>query len=449
MPPEATLPRPVCFVIMPFGTKDTRAPAPAPPRVNFDALWEKALRPVIEDLGYQPVRADQDLGALIIKEMLERLYFADLVIADVSIPNGNVYYEVGIRHAAKDVGCVLIGASWATPLFDVDQMRQIRYPLTESDVTEATSLAIQTVLKDSVPKLASGASPMFETLDGYPAAVRAERASVMRSYLDALSAFQTAVRAVRLAPKAEQRARALALKQEYSRPPLVTAVVLELLFALRDCAGWEDVLAYVADMPAALSRLPVVVEQRCLAQSKAGDHRSAIAALEELVATVGPSSERMGLIGGRYKKLAAQELEPREKIRLLSSAIAAYERGMEIDLNDYYPSANLPRLYRQRGGRGDEDRARAAAVVAMMACGRAKTLCPQDEWVRPTLLGMAFDAGDVTAAEDLAEQIGREGAVLWALATTVADLEISVGQQVDADVRQRLNVVLADLRAML
>ena len=76
-------------------------------------------------------------------------------------------------------------------------------------------------------------------------------------------------------------------------------------------------------------------------------------------------------------------------------------------------------------------------------------MCPQDEWVRPTLLGMAFDAGDVTAAEDLAEQIGREGAVLWALATTVADLEISVGQQVDADVRQRLNVVLADLRAML
>ena len=31
---------------------------------------------MIEELGYQPVRADQDLGGLIIKEMLERLYFA-------------------------------------------------------------------------------------------------------------------------------------------------------------------------------------------------------------------------------------------------------------------------------------------------------------------------------------------------------------------------------------
>jgi hypothetical protein len=450
MTTDPTLPRPVCFVVMPFGTKDTRAPAPAPPRVNFDALWEKALRPVVEELGYQPVRADQDLGALIIKEMLERLYFADLVIADVSIPNGNVYYEVGIRHAAKDVGCVLVGASWATPLFDVDQMRQVRYPLADGEVTDATALAIQAVLKTAVPALASGASPMFETLDGYPAAVRTERARVMRSYLDALSAFQTSVRAVRLAPKAGQRELALALQKEYSaRPPIVTAVALELLYLLRDCADWQDVLAYITSLPAPLARLPLVVEQRCLAQSKAGDHRSAIAALEELVATVGPSSERMGLIGGRYKKLAAQEPDAREKARLLSRAIAAYEQGMEVDLNDYYPSSNLPRLYRQRGGRGDEDRARAAAAVAMIACARAKTLCPQDEWVRPTLLGMAFDAGDATTAEDLAEQIGREGAVLWRLATTAADLEVSVGQQTNPDVRRRLEAVLADLRAML
>jgi hypothetical protein len=157
----------------------------------------------------------------------------------------------------------------------------------------------------------------------------------------------------------------------------------------------------------------------------------------------------MGLIGGRYKKLAAQEADPGEKKRLLSRAIGAYERGMEIDLNDYYPSANLPRLYRQRGGRGDEDRARAAAAVAMMACARAKRLYPQDEWVRPTLLGMAFDAGDVTTAEDLAEEIGREGAVLWRLATTVADLEVSAGQQMNADARQRLEAVLTDLRTLL
>src|SRR6476469_2296530 len=117
---DPLMPRPVCFMVMPFGVKDPRATAPAPARVNFDVLWEKALRPGLDGLGYQPVRADQDLGALIIAEMLERLYFSDLVIADVTIPNGNVYYELGIRHAARDKGCVMVGADWAEPLFDVD-----------------------------------------------------------------------------------------------------------------------------------------------------------------------------------------------------------------------------------------------------------------------------------------------------------------------------------------
>ena len=199
---------------------------------------------------------------------------------------------------------------------------------------------------------------MFQTLDGYPAAVKAERASVMRRFLDELAQFQTAARAVRLAPKPAQREQALALQQQYgSRPPIVPAVALEILFVLRDYADWQDTLVYIAGLPESLARLPVVIEQRCLAQSKTGDHRTAIAALEELVATMGPSSERMGLIGGRYKKLAADVTDAGEKRRFLSAAIKAYDNGMQLDLNDYYPSSNLPRLYRQRGSRGDDERA--------------------------------------------------------------------------------------------
>jgi hypothetical protein len=60
-----------------------------------------------------------DTGGLIVGQMLERLYFADLVLADMTIPNGNVYYEVGIRHAAQKTGCVLLAADWSKQLFDV------------------------------------------------------------------------------------------------------------------------------------------------------------------------------------------------------------------------------------------------------------------------------------------------------------------------------------------
>ena len=34
---------------------------------------------MIQALGYEPVRADQDTGALIFTAMLERLYFANVV----------------------------------------------------------------------------------------------------------------------------------------------------------------------------------------------------------------------------------------------------------------------------------------------------------------------------------------------------------------------------------
>jgi hypothetical protein len=47
--------------------------------------------------------------------MTQRLALADIIIADVTSPNGNVYYEVGARQAAKEHGCLLISADWAKP----------------------------------------------------------------------------------------------------------------------------------------------------------------------------------------------------------------------------------------------------------------------------------------------------------------------------------------------
>ena len=135
---------PVCFMIMPYGRKPTQAePGRGPAEIDFNALWDRGYVPIIKALGYEPVRADQDTGALIIGQMLERLYFADLVLADMTIPNGNVYYEVGIRHAAQKTGCVLLAADWSKQLFDVVQMRTVRYPLPEGNITEATAAALQ------------------------------------------------------------------------------------------------------------------------------------------------------------------------------------------------------------------------------------------------------------------------------------------------------------------
>jgi hypothetical protein len=97
----------------------------------------------------------------------------------------------------------------------------------------------------------------------------------------------------------------------------------------------------------------------------------------------------------------------------------------QIDfLNDYYPSSNLPRLYRERAEKGDEKKATSAAVVAMLACERSRARNPQDPWA--TLLGAALDAGDVTSARKSLEEIKRIGMAAFPLGSTLPDLRRSL-----------------------
>ena len=419
------MPRPICFMIMPYGTKPALKPAGAagPDQIDFNRLWTAAFEPAIRDLGYDPVRADQDLGAAIIKEMIERLAISDLVVADVTTPNGNVYYEIGVRHAARETHCVMIAADWTRPLFDIDQMRQVRYPLPAESVDDATAGRIRSTLVEHVPRLAQGRSPVFDFLPGYPSTDPA-RASSFRRGLEELSAFQAEVLAARSLPSPACSTKAIELRDRFygKGGPIQAVVAMELLYLLRDCTTWETTLEFIDNLPQEFKQQTLVKEQRALAQSKSGDHHEAIGALQALIDAAGDTSERRGLLGGRYKKLAAKESDPRVKARYLDDAISQYEAGMMLDLNDYYPSSNLARLYRTRNDEGDDDKARVAAAVTALACERARAKGGKDPWLKPTLLGAAFDAGDVPRTKTLARDVRREGAAAWQLETTIEDL---------------------------
>jgi tetratricopeptide (TPR) repeat protein len=445
--------RPICFMIMPFGVKPVEPRVQnAPEKIDFDALWNKVYLPVIGELGYEPVRADQDTGASIILEMLERLFFSDLVVADMILPNGNVYYEVGIRHASRPTGCVLVSADWTRPLFDVNQMRRLTFPLPEGAITDGTAAVVRDALMKGARVLADGTSPMYAHIPGFPdpRKVDPNRAQSIRAQLDAMAAFQARVRAARLvSDRARRRALALALRDEYPADrPMAQAVALELVALLRDCVGWGETIAYIDALPESIRQLDVVQEQRSLARSKSGDHELAIAALEELIERRGDSSERRGLIGGRYKKLAdaaraaGDAAAARDRLDL---AIESYDRGMRLDLNDFYPSSNLPFLYRERGEPGDDQRAVLAAQVARLACERDA----QNEWSKPTLLTLAFFEQDVERAREYARAVRRAGPQVWKLDTTIDTLERSVACTDDAARKQQLSAILAELKSLL
>lgn len=420
--------RGVCFMIMPYGTKATDAASgTGVPKINFDSLWDRALRPFIEELGYEPVRADQDVGALIIHEMLERLYFSDLVIAEMTIPNGNVYYEVGIRHACQKSGCVLLAADWSKQLFDVAQLRTVRYPLNVSEVDDAAAQAVMDALRKAVPKLAEGSSPVYDVLRGYPGKVDPQRANTMRRQLDDLAKFQTRMSEIRVAPDEQREALITQLLADYAKgDDTLPAVAHGLLKLFENLGAWKQILDLVATLPAKITEQTNVTELVNLAKSKRGSHLEAVAALETLIRDAGPTSEREGLLGGRYKKLSSEATDKKQRERYLNNAISHYEAGMMLDLNQYYPACNLPRLYRERDDIGDAEKAAATAQAVYFACQRARQRGSADEWLPPTLLGAAFDAGNVDEATRLYQEIRQGDPAAWKLETTINDLTVSL-----------------------
>jgi hypothetical protein len=121
---------------------------------------------------------------------------------------------------------------------------------------------------------------------------------------------------------------------------------------------------------------------------------------------------------------------------------------MMSDLNEYYPACNLPRLYRVRGRDDDAALAHEAEVLTIAACRRALQRNMDDEWVRPTLLGMSFYRGDVAEAQSLLPLVARDGTAAWKLDTTLLDLETCAAAHEGA-IQVGLTEVLLGLQELL
>ena len=74
-------------------------------------MYGEYIAPALEAAGLEAFRADEEIRAGDIRtDMFQELLVADLVIADLSIDNPNVWYELGVRHALRARGVVLV--SW-------------------------------------------------------------------------------------------------------------------------------------------------------------------------------------------------------------------------------------------------------------------------------------------------------------------------------------------------
>lgn len=125
------------FVVMPFG-KEVQIPSTThafgllpqkQPRVNFDRIYDELIAPALNKVGCQPFRADSEVSAGDIRtDMFFELVTADVVVADLSTLNPNVYYELGVRDGVCPRGVFIVQGGWQTQRpFDVSQDRSFRY----------------------------------------------------------------------------------------------------------------------------------------------------------------------------------------------------------------------------------------------------------------------------------------------------------------------------------
>ncbi len=111
---------------MPFGTK----PGPDGVPVDFNRVYLELIKPALEDAGLFAFRADEEVRPGDIRvDMFQELLIADLVVVDLTIDNPNVWYELGVRHALRARGVVLISGGQGTKAFDIYTDRKLRYGL--------------------------------------------------------------------------------------------------------------------------------------------------------------------------------------------------------------------------------------------------------------------------------------------------------------------------------
>jgi tetratricopeptide (TPR) repeat protein len=383
---------------MPFGTKKDPG---TQLEIDFDAVYEQAVRPGIQGADMEAVRADEErTGGIIHKPMFERLLLCEFAVADLTTGNPNVYYELGVRHAARPSTTVAIFAGQQRLFFDLQYLRALPYRLGEgnrfgpkeaSDLASRLTRHLQELRKVAADEPAMD-SPLFQLLGEYRAPdISHLKTDVFRERVKYSADLKDRLRRARESGEADSAA---AIESELGNLDAVeTGVVVDLYLTWRALAKWDRMISLYDRLPAVLKRSILVREQYGFALNRAGRRNEALEALESVLSQQGPSSETLGLIGRIYKDQwmdSKRQGQVQAARGFLNKAINAYVQGFESDSRDAYPGINAVTLLDIRG---DEESLRMknelVPVVRFAVAQRLKGAKPI-YWDYATLLELAL-----------------------------------------------------------
>ena len=347
---------------MPFGIKpDPRTGG----TVDFDQIYEAAIRPAITAAGLLPIRADQErTGGVIHTPMFERLLLCEYVVADTTTANANVFYELGIRHAALPNTTLPIFASHSPPPFDINFLRGLPYDLGRNgrlgrkQAKELTA-SLTTRLKQLRAEAGNSSvdSPVFQLLPQYTAPDTSAIDS--DAFYDVYAARQELHEQIHQAVDAENNDGLLELQESLgSLTDVDPDILLHLVAGWRRLSAWQHILDLSDSLTKDLRQTSFIQELRVHALAQLGEHRQAERLCEQLIARHGSSPERSGLLGRTLKdqwQAALRSGDTSKAAGILDRAIDVYADGYRQDHRDTYPGINAITLCELSGTSEHQD----------------------------------------------------------------------------------------------
>lgn len=448
-----TLPQPMCFVAMPFGKKSPVGKQK--PLIDFDLIYEQ-VRQAVSDTGFDCVRADfEAAGGFIHRPMYERLLVAEYVIADLTLANPNVAYEVGVRHGSRSKATILICAQeFVGQLpFDLKPLRVFSYSLNQdgnlSDLeAEKLKQVLSQLLKQAVRGELPPDNPILQVTEVETAGrIQHEKTDVFLKRMRYASGLGERIdAAMGLADRAEAIELLQAIEQEVLRATQVVvqlhSALISLYLSYREKKAYSHMVALYDKLPRELQRTPVAIEQLALALNRlaeasadTGDMAKARQLRREALHRLGEleenkwTSETYGIAGRIYKGQAEAEQHAgnsKAAAGALERAIETYQNGFRFDPRDYYPGVNAVSLKLRRGTTKDLEELATLVPVVRFSVDRAPA--PQQEmehyWQQATKLELACAVRDWGGARKLLPGLLAIGAEDWMRETTIKNLRI-------------------------
>ncbi len=246
-----------CFIDMPFGKKtDTKSGI----EVDFDQIYSEGIEPAVKAAGLECIRGDMEhTGGIIHTAMFARLLLSEFVVADLTMGNPNVFYELGVRHTARPYTTIPIFATISDLPFDVSLVRAIPYELENgrlsSQAKEDLNKAIQKRIKNVLQGPLALDSPLFQLFDDFPGIQMShEVTDVFRDRVEYSEEFKDRLEDARMAGEKDLVRDAIrAIQTELGDLKTVErGILIDLFLSYRDAEAFEDMIALYDAFPSEL-----------------------------------------------------------------------------------------------------------------------------------------------------------------------------------------------------